>query len=106
VSAASIRRLLRRARFRLAAVVAVLALTGLVAAHHGMPMDTHAMPVAAVCLAVVGAGVAVTAAMGMGFPERLAPVADRLMPHALSSPARGVPARAGPLYLHLSVLRR
>jgi hypothetical protein len=104
VSAVSIRRLLRRARFRLAAVVAVLALTGLVAAHHGMPMDMHAMP-AAMCLAVVGASVAVAAAIGVAFPVGLAPVADGLMPRAPGSPARGVPARAGPLYLRLTVLR-
>jgi hypothetical protein len=106
VSAVSIRRLLRRARFRLAAVVAVLALTGVVAAHHGMPMDMHAMPAAAVCVAVVGAGVAVAAAIGVGFPVRLAPLADRVVPRAPSSPARGVPARASPLYLRLTVLRR
>jgi hypothetical protein len=106
VSAVSIRRLLRRARFRLAAVVAVLALTGLVAAHHGMPMDMHAMPAAAMCLAVVGAGVAVAAAIGVAFPVGPAPVADGLMPRAPGSPARGVPARAGPLYLRLTVLRR
>jgi hypothetical protein len=106
VSAVSIRRLLRRARFRLAAVEAVLALTGLMAAHHGMPTDMHAMRAAAVCVAVVGAGVAVAAAIGVGFPVGLAPVAERLMPPAPSSPARGVPARASPLYLRLTVLRR
>jgi hypothetical protein len=106
VSAVSIRRLLRRARFRLATVVAVLALAGFVAAHHGMPMDMHAMPAAAMCLAIVGAGVALAAAIGMGFPVGLAPVAERLMPPAPSSPARGVPARASPLYLRLTVLRR
>jgi hypothetical protein len=52
-------------------VVAVLALAGLVAAHHGMPMDMHAMPAAAMCLAVVGAGVAVAAAIGVGFRSGL-----------------------------------
>jgi hypothetical protein len=106
VSAVFIRRLLRRARWRLAAVVAVLAITGLVAAHHGMPMDMHAMPTAAVCLAVVGAGVAVAAAIGGVFPARLALPGDWVIPAAPRSWTRSVPARAGPLYLRLAVLRR
>jgi hypothetical protein len=90
----------------LAAVVAVLATTALVAAHHGAPMDMHEMPATAVCLAVVGAGVAVAAAVGVAFPARLALQSDWLVPAAPRRPTRGVPARAGPLYLTLAVLRR
>jgi hypothetical protein len=106
VSAVSIRRLLRRARWRFAAVVAVLAIAGLVAAHHGMPMDMHEMPTAAVCLAVLGAGVAIAATIGVAFPARLAFPGDWAIPAAPRSRTRSVPARAGPLYLCLSVLRR
>jgi hypothetical protein len=66
----------------------------------------HAMPTAAVCLAVVGAGIAITAAIGGAFPARLALPGDWLIPAGPPSRPRSVPARAGPLYLRLAVLRR
>jgi peptidoglycan/LPS O-acetylase OafA/YrhL len=106
VSAVSIRRLLRRARWRFAAVVAVLAIAGLVAAHHGMPMDMHEMPTAAMCLAVLGAGVAIAAGIGGASPARLVLPGDWVIPAAPRSRPRSVPARAGPLYLRFVVLRR
>jgi hypothetical protein len=106
VSAIHLRQLLRRKRRRLGLVLALVAVTGLVALHHGAPMDMHAMPAAAVCLAVLGIGVAVAAASALGFRTRLALPADWLIPASWPTRPRSVPARAGPLYLRLAVLRR
>jgi hypothetical protein len=106
VSAIHLRQLLRRKRRRLGLVLALVAVTGLVALHHGAPMDMHAMPAAAVCLAVLGVGVAVAAAAASGFRARLAPPADWPIPASWPTGPRSVPARAGPLYLRLAVLRR
>ncbi len=106
MSPLSLRRGLRRSRRRLAVLLVLLGLAGAVAVHHGMPMDMH-MPGPAMCLAVLGgalvlfAGVALTSA----FPRP--PSATNLAtPRALVvlSP-RCAPARAGPLYLRLAVLR-
>jgi hypothetical protein len=106
VSAIHLRRLLRHTRRRFGLVMALLAITGLVALHHGAPMDMHAMPTAAVCLAVLGVGVAAAAATAFGFRARLALPADWPMPASRPAGPRSVPARAGPLYLRLAVLRR
>jgi hypothetical protein len=106
VSAIRIRGLLRRSRRRLTLAVIVVAATGLVALHHGMPMDMHQMPAAAVCLAVLGAGVAVANAAGALLMARLALPVDWLVPVPWLTEPRSVPARAGPLYLRLAVLRR
>jgi hypothetical protein len=106
VSAIHLRRLLRRTRRRLGLVMALLAITGLVAMHHGVPMDMDAMPAAAVCLAVLGVGVAVAATAAVGFRARRAFPADWLIPASWPTGPRSVPARAGPLYLRLAVLRR
>jgi hypothetical protein len=84
----------------------LLAITGAVAMHHGALMDMHAMPTAAVCLAVLGVGVAVAAAVASAFPRRLALPADWLIPAPWPTGPRSVPARAGPVYLRLAVLRR
>jgi len=104
VSPIRLRWLLRRSRRRVALVAIVVATAGLVALHHGMPMDTHEMPAAAMCLAVLGAGVAVAMGVRAAFAPRLA--LDWLAPVVWLSEPRSVPARAGPLYLRLSVLRR
>ncbi len=101
-----IRRLLRRSRRRLTLAVIVVAATGLVALHHGVPMDMHEMPAAAVCLAVLGACAAVAKAAGSLLVPRLALPVDWLVPVVWLSEPRSVPARAGPLYLRLAVLRR
>jgi hypothetical protein len=106
VSAIHLGRLLRRTRRRLGLAMALLAITSLVAMHHGAPMDMHAMPAAAVCLAVLGVGVAVAAAGAFGFRAPLALPADWLIPASWPIGPRSVPARAGPLYLRLAVLRR
>ncbi len=106
VSVICVRRYLRRSRRRVTLAVLLVAITGLVALHHGMPMDMHEMPAAAVCLAVLGAGVAVATAAGALFAQRLALPVDWLVPTAWLTEPRSVPARAGPLYLRLAVLRR
>jgi len=106
VSAIRVRRLLRRSRRRLTLAVIVVAATSLVALHHGVPMAMHHMPAAAVCLAVLGAGVAVAKAAGALLLPRLALPVDWLVPVMWLTEPRSVPARAGPLYLRLAVLRR
>jgi hypothetical protein len=106
VSVIRIRRLLRRSRRRLTLAVLVVAATGSVALHHGVPMQMHEMPAAAVCLAVLGAGVAVAKAAGALLVRRLALPVDWLVPVVWLAEPRSVPARAGPLYLRLAVLRR
>lgn len=100
------RRLLRRSRRHLTAAIVVVAAISLVALHHGVPMVMHEMPAAAVCLAVLGAGVAVASAAGAVFVARWALPADWLLPLLWFTRPRSVPARAGPLYLRLAVLRR
>lgn len=99
---------LRRSRRRLVVVLALLALGGAVAVHHAMP-DMHSMPGHTICLAVL-AGAALLA-VGISAARDGRPVLPRpLLRLALRSlviPApRTVPARAGPIYLRLGVLRR
>jgi hypothetical protein len=106
VSLIRARRLLRRSRRRIALAVVVVSATGLVALHHGMPVDMHEMPAAAMCLAVLGAGAAVANTVAAAFAPRPALPVDWLLPVARPSEPRSVPARAGPLHLRLSVLRR
>jgi hypothetical protein len=106
VSVIHARRLLCRSRRRLTLAAVLVATASLVALHHGVPMDMHEMPAAAVCLAVLGAGVAVATAAGALFVLRHALPVDWLLPVAWLTEPRSVPARAGPLYLRLAVLRR
>jgi hypothetical protein len=105
VSLIRARRLLHRSRRHLTAAIVVVAIS-LVALHHGVPMVMHEMPAAAVCLAVLGAGVAVASAAGAVFVARWALPANWLLPLLWFTRPRSVPARAGPLYLRLAVLRR
>jgi hypothetical protein len=106
VSVIHVRRFLRRSRRHLAVAAILVATTGLVALHHGMPMAMHEMPAAAMCVAVLGASVAVAAGAGALFVPRLALPVDWLVPVVWLTRPRSVPARAGPLYLRLAVLRR
>jgi len=106
VSVIRARHVLRRSRRQLTLAVVLVATMGLVALHHGVPMDMHEMPAAAVCLAVLGAGVAAASAAGALFVPRLALPVDWLLPILWLTEPRSVPARAGPLYLRLAVLRR
>jgi hypothetical protein len=94
----------RRPARRLAILLAVLVVGGAVAAHHAIPEMT-AMGAAATCLAVLGSAVV---AVGLMAPRRrLAAAPDQPAPvlRFVAAP-RGVPARAGPVYLELLVLRR
>jgi hypothetical protein len=106
VSVIHVRRLLRRSRRHLTLALVLAATTGLLALHHGVPMDMHEMPAAAVCVAVLGAGVAVASAAGALVARRLALPLDWLLPVLWLTEPQGAPARAGPLYLRLAVLRR
>ncbi len=107
MSPLSLRRMLRGSRRRLAVLFVLVGLAGAVGVHHGVPMDMHAMPGQAICLAVLGgalllvAGVALTGASG-----RLPRPTSLATPSALIVPSpRSAPARADPLYLRLAVLR-
>ena len=88
--------------------LAVIGLAGAVAAHHGAPMDMHAMPAAAMCLAIVAvAGAAVTAGAAVaGWRGVWAPVTACGSRPGWASGPRRPPARAGPLFLRLQILRR
>ncbi|HWH93878.1 MAG TPA: hypothetical protein VNT03_08450 [Baekduia sp.] len=101
-------RLLRRARRHLLVAAAVLVSAGAVAAHHGMPIDMHAMPAAAMCLAVLGgAAVAAGSALVLASRQALPRFSACWVPHqAPVGRPRSAPARAGPLFVCLQVLRR
>jgi hypothetical protein len=107
VSPIAVRRFLTASRRRLALLLALLALCGVVEAHHGVPMDMHAMSAGVVCLAVAAAAIAVVAAVvGLLVAAWLRPVSWALTRVRPLAP-RSVPARAGPaLFLRLGVLRR
>ena len=99
---------LRSRRRRLALLVVVLLLGSATAYHHFEPSGMDGMTGGVICLAVLGGGTALL------LPEVLPPwrprpsslpvPRPRSITHVL--PVRSVPARAGPLYLQLSVLRR
>jgi hypothetical protein len=108
MSIISAHRLLRSARRRIVLAAAVLVVGGALVAHHGMPMDMHAMPAAAMCLAVIGTGVAAAGiALLVDLGRRRRPTALLWVLHAapVSAP-RTAPVRAGPLFVRLQVLRR
>lgn len=102
-----LRRALRHSRRRLAILVVLLGLGGAVAVHHGMPMDMHAMPGQVICLAVLGAAALIAGGSALLAGLRRLPRArDVGLPRTLVViQPRSVPARAGPLYLALSVFR-
>lgn len=108
MSLITVHRLLRRARRRILLAVALVAVVGVVVAHHGMPMDMHEMPAAAVCLAVVGTAVVAFGAAVLAVTARRGPAAVALwVPHGPPARApRTAPVRAGPLFARLQVLRR
>jgi hypothetical protein len=110
LSAMSIRGQLRRPRARLAAIGCILALAGAVAIHHS-PIQGHGMDMPGmgmvVCLAIVGAAIAVATALIS--PQRLAylPFVSRLTVFEPCFAALAPVARAGPpLFLRLATLRR
>ncbi len=99
--------MMRQSRRRAAVLLAMFALLGAVVAHHGMPMDMHAMPAAAVCLAVLGGAVLVAAGGGLGGVS-LAPrrILGWKLPDAPVFAPQSVRARAGPSCSRSVVLRR
>jgi len=107
MSPMALREALRCSRRQLAIILVLLGLISAVSVHHGMPTDMHAMPGHAVCLALlVGAallvaGAAVTSPRG----PRSRPVDPQTPVTPSGTWCRSVPARAGPLYLRLAVLR-
>jgi peptidoglycan/LPS O-acetylase OafA/YrhL len=108
MSAMTLRRALRRSRRRLVVALAVVGLAGAVAAHHGWPMDTHGMPAAALCLAIAtaaGAAVAVGAGAAVWFRVWSGPIDGGPRP-SWRSIRHHSPARAGPSFARLQVLRR
>lgn len=102
-----LRRALRRSRHRLAMLVVLACLSGAVAVHHGMPSGMHAMPGQAICLAMLAAGalLAIGAVLVTRRADRSRPVGVRTPRALVALTPRSVPARAGPLYLRLAVLR-
>jgi len=99
------RSLVTRARRHLALALVLLTLCGALAVHHGLPSGIHEMDAAVMCLAVLGAAVAISTALAVRAP---------LPRPTLGSPGGGVLvavvpgpiwARAGPLHLRLAVLR-
>jgi len=98
----------RRPKRRVAVALAMIALLGAVSTHHAVPTHMDGMAAAAVCLAVTGLGVTVAVARGtLAWLPTSRPL-DLLQPlTAIRVPAPlAAPARAGPLFLRLSVLRR
>lgn len=108
MTALRLRAALRGPRRRLALLLAVLLLGGATAYHHVEPSGMDGMVSGAICLAVIGGGTALLVArvLPRWRPTSRAVPLRRRRSIAGFVPARGVPARAGPLYLQLSVLRR
>ena len=105
MSSLAVRAYVRRPMRRLAIVLAVLVVGGAVVAHHAMP-DMSGMAAGAACLFVLGVTAVVTAAAAAVGPARPRPASMLPLPVARVPAPRSVPARAGPLYLALLVLRR
>jgi hypothetical protein len=108
MTALRVREALSTPRRRLAILAVLLALVGLVAYHHSEPSDMDGMVVGAVCLAVLGGAAAALAVEVLRLRLPRPPVSQRpgLLFATRPAPVRGIPARAGPLYLRLAVLRR
>ena len=100
---------MRASQRKLAVVLVLGGLAAAVAVHHSIPMDMHAMPGQSVCLAVLAAGALLTGVAVIVRATRPGPpprVTNFRIP--LSRPVAcdwSTPARAGPLYLRLNVLR-
>ena len=100
-----LRRFARRRTALVAAVTVLLA--GLVIDPHGLPMAMHGMPEAAVWLAIATALVTVAAGAATLFqPRRILSRLAPLIAAVWTPTAHGAPARAGPLFLRLQVVRR
>lgn len=96
----------RSGRHRLALILTLLSLLGIVVSHHNlMPEDAHGMEMAAICLAVLGGAVGLVLFTGL-INRRPRPVRN-LSPFTalIAMPVITAPARAGPELLTV-VLRR
>jgi len=89
-------------------VIVAIVLGGAVVAHHAMPMEMHAAPVAAICLALAISGLSAAAGAGAfrlmrrRYTHVLTPSSSS---HGYGLPL-GIPARASPLFLQLCSIRR
>ena len=94
------------AKHRLALILTLLSLLGVVVSHHNlMPEDAHGMEMGAICLAVLGGAVGLVLCTGL-ITRRPRPVRNLNPVTALiSMPVIAAPARAGPELLTV-VLRR
>lgn len=109
MSPVTIRRFLRR-RGRRFALLAAVVVAAAVAAHHAAPMDMHAMPAGAICVAVVAGAALVGVALDLTATTRLGYVVRTQRLLRRSEPRTRRPAfraRAGPqTFLRLQVVRR
>jgi hypothetical protein len=96
---------LHRPLRRLAIVLVVLVVGGAVVAHHTMP-EMPGMAAAAACLFIVGGSAIAVAAVAVALPLRLGPLLAPALPTPPVRATQSAPARAGPIYLALLVLRR
>ncbi len=107
MSLISLRATLRSSRRRLAIVLILVGIGGAVTVHHAMPMNIHAMPGHAICMAVLAGTLLLAVATAVNRASaRLPRPTNHVLPAARPEAwCRSVPARAGPLCLRLSVLR-
>lgn len=101
-------RRLRRAPRRGAALVIAIVLGGAIVAHHAMPMEMHATPMAAICFALAIGGLSAAAGAGASrfIARRFSRVLTPMFPTHGYDLALGIPARASPLFLELCSIRR
>jgi len=97
----------RRRRRRMILLLAVLVLGSAVYYHHAEPSGMGEMIGGAICLAVLAGGALLLSEIRSGLLPRFRPL-PLPRPRSLGLPpsTRSVPARAGPLFLRLAVLRR
>lgn len=94
-------------RRQMTLLLAILALGSAVYYHHAEPSDMGEMVGGAICLAVLAGGTLFLSEIESGLLPRFWPLPlPRLRSLGLPPSTRSVPARAGPLFLRLAVLRR
>ena len=107
ISDAVSRRAEMRGARRWVLLALVLILAAAVVYHHLEPAQMDGMASGAVCLAVLGGGALIAIeALRRRFPRPTSFALPTPRGLAAPRPALGVPARAGPIYLRLAVLRR
>lgn len=109
MSTMALRRAMARPRRRLAVALVLVAVATAVAVHHAPQTGMAPMPGHSVCLAILALGAGLAAATRLARVAVLAlprPLLRIPVPTLVVLAPRSVPARAGPLYLRLCVLRR